>query len=145
MVNNPPDIILLHIGTNDIDELQDPDDVALEVSQILDEIDQYESDYSVNITVILALIINHPNYICGNASTTTTFNDDVYDMAQDRINSGDRIEIVDMECGADIDYRQQPTGDMWNYVHPFETGYEKMADVWFSGLQAILPVANAGP
>ena len=142
LVTNPADIILLHIGTNDIDIPQDPADIAIEVSQILDEIDRYESDYSVNITVILALIINRLNYICGNASATTTLNEDVYDIAQSRISSGDKIEIVDMECGADIDYRQQPTGDMWNSSHPFETGYEKMADVWFSALLEILPVAN---
>jgi len=141
--NNPADIILLHIGTNDINSSQDPTDIPLEISQILDEIDQYESDYSVDITVILALIINRLNYICGNPSTTTTFNDDIYGMAQDRINSGDRIEIIDMECGADIDYREEPTGDMWDSLHPVETGYEKMADVWFyDGLKAILPVPD---
>jgi hypothetical protein len=90
----------------------------------------------------LALIINRLDYSCFDPSTTTTFNDDLYDMAQDRIDSGDRIEIVDMEYGADIDYREQPTGDMNNDLHPWATGYEKMADVWFSGLQAILSVPD---
>jgi lysophospholipase L1-like esterase len=146
LVANPADIILLHVGTNDILTSQDPALIAAEVSQILDEIDRYELDYGVDIPVILALIINRWNYICGNASTTTTFNNDVYDMALSRINSGDIIEIVDMECGANIDYREQPVGDMWDALHPFETGYEKMADVWFSGIFEIThPVADAGP
>jgi len=35
---------------------------------------------------------------------------------------------------------------MWDPLHPFETGYEKMADVWFTGIFAIThPVADAGP
>jgi lysophospholipase L1-like esterase len=141
----PVDIILIHIGTNDLSGSQNPADVVIEVSQILDEIDQYESDRNYNITVILALIVNRVNYICGNASNTTTFNDNLYNMAQSRINSGDSIVIVDMECGAGIDYQQQPIGDMWDVLHPFETGYEKMADVWFTGLQTILPDNNAPP
>ena len=33
---------------------------------------------------------------------------------------------------------------MWDLYHPFETGYEKMADVWFSRLQAMQPVADGG-
>jgi len=145
LVTNPADIILLHIGRNDITtEQQDPIEIVSEVSQILDEIDLYESDLSVNITVILALIINRMGYNCFNASTTTTFNNNLYDMAQDRIDSGDRIEIIDMECGAGIDYREQPDGDMYNGSHPFETGYEKMADLWFIGFQAVQPLADAG-
>ena len=34
---------------------------------------------------------------------------------------------------------------MFNELHPFETGYAKMADLWFSGLMDILPQADAGP
>ena len=36
-------------------------------------------------------------------------------------------------------------GDMWDTLHPFEFGYEKMADLWFTGLMEILPQASAGP
>ena len=51
--NNPADIVLLHIGTNDISAGQDAAGVATEVGQILDEIDSYEIDIGTNIFVIL--------------------------------------------------------------------------------------------
>jgi lysophospholipase L1-like esterase len=141
LVANPADIILLHIGTNDIIASESPANIVSEINQILDNIDLY----SVDIPVILALIINQWNYTCGNPSTTTAFNDDLYDMAQARILAGDKIEIVDMECGAGIDYQQQPAGDMYTQYHPFETGYEKMADVWFTSIFVLThPVADAG-
>jgi len=142
LVTKPADIILLHIGTNDFYEPQGPASISAEVSEILDEIDRYESDSGVDITVILALIINRWPY----HSDTTAFNDEVDTMAQARINIlGNRIEIVDMEYGADIVYQEQPAGDMYGELHPFETGYEKMADIWFSAILAItLPVADAG-
>lgn len=147
LVAYPAEIILLHIGTNNIGFSLDLNDVTAEVYQILDEIARYESDYSVDITVILALIINRKDYTCGSDSETTTFNNLVNDMAMDRIAVGDRIEIVDMECGAGIDYRDETVGgDMYsgNDLHPVESGYIKMADLWFSGFQAIQPSADAG-
>ena len=51
-----------------------------------------------------------------------------------------------MQNGAGINYeRWDIGGDMWDDVHPFATGYTKMANLWFSGLQQILPQADAGP
>ena len=141
---NPADVILLHIGTNDISGSVDPSVITSNVSQILDDIDQWASDNGVHITVILALIINQQDYACSNTSATSTYNDDLNAMAQARIALGDRIEIVDMECGANIDYRMEPAGDMYGQLHPYYTGYDKMAQVWFDGFQAIQPTANAG-
>jgi hypothetical protein len=137
-----PDIVLLHIGTNDLDPSDTgPDDVEA----ILDEIDVYDLD----AWVILARIIAREDDICsGNppitGTDTTTFNNKVETVAQGRIN--DKIVFVDMECWAGIDYRRQPLGDMNDLLHPyaFGTGYDKMADVWFAGLLQILPVADAG-
>ena len=146
LVDNPAQVVLLHIGTNDIDDMppRTLSGIVTEVYNILDEIDRYASDHSTKITVILALIINRLNYVCSNSSTTSTFNDALDVMALNRIASGDRIEIVDMECGAGINYALEPLGDMYGPEHPFHTGYEKMAALWFSGFQAIQPAADAG-
>jgi len=141
---HPVQVVLLHIGTNDLDT--SPDDVE----RILDEIDLYESTSGQKVWVILARIINRMDYVCFQSSTTTTFNDNVEAMAQARISdpfNPDRIVIVDMECGAGLDYREQPLGDMNNLLHPYALGegYQKMARIWFEdGLREILPVANAG-
>jgi hypothetical protein len=146
---NPADIILLHIGTNNVDVNQN----ATQVNAILDEIDRYETDSATTIWVILALIINR-NCIteippCLDSDQTSDFNNHVRVMAQDRIVlDGDKILIVDMETDAGIDYNlsNHPIpGDMWDNFHPFDTGFEKMADQWFSAIQQVtLPVANAG-
>lgn len=129
-----PDIVLLHIGTNGLDP--SPNDVR----DILNVIDAYDH----NVWVILARIINRNTY----SQDTTDFNDNVEVMANARITNGDRIIIVDMEDEAGIDYNlvsQSPPGDMYDNLHPFETGYRKMAAIWLAGLQEILPVADAGP
>ncbi len=78
---------------------------------------------------------------------TTNFNNDVRDnVFFPRQAGGDKIVLVDMQNDAGINYdRWDMGGDMWDDLHPFETGYDKMADLWFSGLMEILPQADAGP
>ncbi len=94
---------------------------------------------------LLALILHRAQKV----TTTMDFNDNVEDMALDRVNNPanpawpDKIVIVDMEAGADIDYHlstDNPPGDMWDDLHPSETGYAKMADLWFDSL-----IANPAP
>jgi lysophospholipase L1-like esterase len=117
---NPADIVLLHIGTNDITYGEQN---ANEVNAILDEIDRFSTD----IKVILALIINrtdNPN----KAQATTQFNIDVNNMAQSRIATGDDIIVVDMEHA--LNYAT----DMADYLHPNDAGYAKMAEVWYSAV-----------
>jgi hypothetical protein len=116
-----PDVVLLHIGTNDITW---GDENAGEVSDILDVIDAYEVANNKDVTVILALIINRNPY----NYATTQFNGDVNNMALNRIANGDDIIIVDMESA--LNY----STDMYDNVHPNDNGYAKMANVWRSAL-----------
>lgn len=136
LVANPADVVLLHIGTNGLD--RDPNDVK----DILDQIDRYEIDYQTDVTVVLARIINQRGFVCPGTSKTTDFNDNVEAMAALRIAAGDKIIPVNLECGAGLDYRTQPAGDMWDLLHPYRTGYEKMADKWFEALQTFLSTCS---
>ena len=135
LVANPADIVLLHIGTNDV---SGGHAYASDVNSILDEIDRY----SPNVWVVLALIINRTTPPCPLCTTTTAYNDALETMVRTRLN--DKIVIVDMENGAGLDYRLYPSGDMHDTLHPFASGYEKMAEAWLLGLLDILLTADAG-
>jgi hypothetical protein len=145
-----PNIVLLHIGTNDISNNNED---WTEVDDILDVIDNYENTPSGNaVWVILSLIIERgcDPYTppCPNSDETTTFNDNVRnEVFIPRQASGDKIVLVDMQNGAGIDYRRSTIGgDMWDDIHPFaDFGFAKMANAWFASLQQILPLADAGP
>jgi len=120
---NPADVILLHIGTNQLDTS------PADVENILNNIDAYDED----ITVVLARIINHKTY----SATVTQFNDNVEAMALARVaNQADKIIMVDMEDGAGINY---PV-DMYDTIHPRQQGYDKMPPVWMAALESFLPV-----
>lgn len=127
------DIILLHIGTNDLQTDPSP------VSDILDQID----DFSKNITVLLARIIDQAPH----QANVTTYNNNVASMAASRIAQGDKIIMIDIESGAGFNYTTDQTspytsGDMWDFLHPNPSGYNKMAGKWFETLETILPQSD---
>ncbi|WP_242928738.1 Ig-like domain-containing protein [Pontibacter vulgaris] len=126
----PADIILLHIGTNQVNES------PADVESILNEIDKYEASSKTSITVILAQIINRVSG--AEKEITSAFNRNIKAMAEARIAKGDKIVIVDMEKGAGFVYELEPNGDMADNLHPNTVGYDKMANVWFAALKNVL-------
>ncbi|MBD3402605.1 hypothetical protein GF420_06895 [candidate division GN15 bacterium] len=133
LVINPADIVLLHIGTNDISHGdQDP----AEVDAILSEIDRYETDFGTPVKVVLAAIISRDG---GDHMPTQVFNNGVLQIAQSRIAGGDDIAIVDM-----YDALLYPS-DLADAVHPNDVGYGKMANTWFVTLDSILGSSSWAP
>jgi lysophospholipase L1-like esterase len=126
LVANPADLVLLHIGTNNLSS--DPSDVE----RLLDEIDRFSGD----VVVLLARIINRRVY----SPQTTSFNDNVEAMAKSRIAAGDKIILLNQENA--LIYPQDISEDN---LHPTEMGYKKMASTWSAALEKVLPTANTLP
>jgi len=121
---NPPDVILLHIGTNSLTT------DTTQTERILEEIDRFNPA----IRVILARIIDWAN----TSSVVTTYNNNLETMAQQRITNGDLITVVDMQSALiypdDMEYMNDPT----DLLHPRDSGYAKMSGVWFNALSPML-------
>jgi hypothetical protein len=126
----PAELILLHIGTNDV---TNSDYDVTDVDRLLDAVDDYETGSGNPVLVLLAKIISRQNYSCGTHTGTITYNNNLSTMASARINGNDILIVVDMECGAGIDYYN----DMRDAVHPDQTGYDKMAQKWFNVIDAV--------
>ena len=114
-----PDIILLHIGTND-SMYYSPYDMS-GIEGILNEIDRYENAYNTHITVILARLIPLPKA----GSWVTNFNSSLDTMVANRIANGDDIIKVNMNV----------VSSLIDGIHPTNTGYAQMADIWFPALE----------
>ncbi|HHS83827.1 MAG TPA: tandem-95 repeat protein [Gammaproteobacteria bacterium] len=141
---NPADIILLHIGTNDITPTTTPDPadidpIVADVEAILDEIDRWEQQSGNNpVTVVLARIINQWKVPEGERHPAVTpFNDALLAMVQGRTND----DIIVVSRNGSWNY----PGDMGDDSvtsgykrHPNTSGYSKMADVW------LYPLINQG-
>ena len=125
---NPPNIVLLAIGTNDITGGQSPTGIVKEIDEILTNIYSFDS----KITVVLAKVINRK----GNEeqiARTSELNRLIQDLANARKAAGDKVLVVDLEHA--LTYPD----DMYDNVHPDDNGYEKMAGAWLHVLEDYLP------
>jgi len=87
----------------------------------LDTIRSYQPD----VLILVARIINRSTY----DAWTTVFNNHVESMVSSRRDN--RIRMVDMEFGANIDY----STDMADTLHPNHSGFDKMAYKWFEAIE----------
>lgn len=120
--NQPPDIVLLHIGTNDISG--DPSASAAPVSTILQNIESWEQA-NHRLWVFVARIIQRLD-----GRSVTAYNDDI--AARVAARNNDRLFLVNQQTGAGLVYAT--TGDMADDLHPNQSGYDKMADKWRADL-----------
>ncbi|HVO76334.1 MAG TPA: GDSL-type esterase/lipase family protein, partial [Ignavibacteriaceae bacterium] len=148
--DNHPDIVLLHIGTNDIgthytgaDAIYNdtPQSLADEVKMILDRIDSVAQVKNYSTTVFLARIINrNPNNDPYNDyQRTTDFNIELQNRANTLIAQGRKIVVVNMEAA--LNY----PADLSDDKHPNTTGYQKMANAWFHSIQGYYQPVLVGP
>ena len=130
----PVNVVILHIGTNDINNYLLAPEVRTNVAQILDRIDLYEQDYGADIPVIVARIINRSDVLSNSARSLTTkqFNQLLGELVGERRAAGDQVSVVDLENGAGINYHTDTTqpytaGDMYDVLHPNDNGDRKIA------------------
>lgn len=143
----PADIVLLHIGTNDVSDpsADFPSTEISQLNQVLNEIDLAD----LRTTVLLAKIINRPTGAQQNfIDRTITLNNQIDALANTRILNGDKIIVVDMELDAGLDYRVDPdepytNGDFRDLLHPNPVGYPIMGNYWASVLDTFLPRLEA--
>jgi len=131
MNDSKPDIVLLHIGTNDT--TTNP----AGIDDILSAIDLYESENKKTVDVYVSLIIDREH----SDPRITAFNNRLAELLRQRIDSGDNIIIVNMFKNAQL------TGsDYADETHPNDSGYAKMANVWFDALTiSFNPTLSAYP
>jgi lysophospholipase L1-like esterase len=159
LISDQPDIVLMHLGTNDLESGQSPNGVVSDVNTLLNKI----YSFNPNVVVFLAKIINRglqvysldssfytydshsysfndPDAPANIRETTSNYNSLLGDMANERIINGNNIVLLNMET-AITNYNEDssahssyPYGELIDTFHPNQKGYNKMADVWFNAL-----------
>jgi lysophospholipase L1-like esterase len=116
-----PDVILLHIGTNDMAQNYQVDTAPQRLGALLDQI---LADRPT-ATVVIAKIV--PALDATIQSRIATFNAAVPGVVAAR---GSRAKLVDLSVLS--------TTDMADTLHPNDNGYARMAVRWYSALESVL-------
>ena len=133
LTSNLPDILLFHMGTNDLNFGGSSTEVATQISlQLKQVIADHILISNPNSITFLAKII-HNNHV-----SETTLNSEIQTM-YDALSpeQKQRIKLVDMHSSPELIYPDDfsAVGSGYGDLHPIRTGYDIMADKWFAALQ----------
>lgn len=122
---NPPEVVLLHIGTNDITQGQSNSSTITEIGGIIDNL----RTIVPSVKILLAKIIPGAT----NTSTYANLNTLIDTLAGQKNTAQSPVILVDQFTGFST------TADVFDGLHPDDSGERKMAAKWFTALQGILP------
>lgn len=128
---NHPHIILLMIGTNDVNRDIDVANAPARLGALLDRM----SNDAPNALMVVAKITPTPDD--GANSIIQTYNNAIAGIVQLRAENGKHVTMVDMYAAftARANYE---TALMNDFLHPNDAGYVVMGDVWYAAIQTYL-------
>jgi lysophospholipase L1-like esterase len=132
-----PDVILLHIGTNDIRQCQSVDSTIADIDRALDVARTVRPD----VTVLLARIIpsvGTPQRPCAAdvPARIRQLNDRIAALAEAKTTARAPVRVVDQHAGFDVGAH---TSDG---VHPNEAGERRIASRWAAALADLVPAGG---
>lgn len=120
-----PNIILVNAGTNDCSGNVDIPNAGKRITSMLNDL--YTG--SSRATVILSTLLVRSD--ADLQKCTVNVNNQIKSVAATQKASGRRLVLVDMQPPAG-----PTTAELVDGIHPTEAGYNKMATIWFKGIQA---------
>jgi lysophospholipase L1-like esterase len=121
MATYDPDVVLLHIGTNDIAQNYQVARAPARLRRLVQTI----VDMSPDTLVAVASIIPISTAIY--ERKVVAYNAQIPDIVDDISAAGGNVIYVDM-------HSELTTADLADGVHPNEGGYDKMGDAWYDAI-----------
>ncbi|MGA5131375.1 GDSL-type esterase/lipase family protein [Streptomyces olivoreticuli] len=118
-----PNVVLLHIGTNDMHDNYQVDTAPQRLGGLIDKITSAAPD----MTVLVSSLV--PSADAGTQKRIERFNAVVPQLVSERQNKGLHVGYVDMSAVT--------TRDLADDLHPKDSGYVKMADAFYGGLARV--------
>jgi hypothetical protein len=121
-----PDVVLMHLGTNDALQLQSASSTVNELRRIIEVL---RAD-NPSVIIFVARLI--PTNGANANSLINQLNVRIDRIATEASTEASPVIVVDQNSGFDV------RADTYDSIHPNKSGEEKMAARWFSALKGIL-------
>jgi lysophospholipase L1-like esterase len=130
-----PDVILLMIGTNDVTtyatSLSTIPQATANLDALISKISNKSTGLKPNAKLILAEITPIEN--ASQDALAKAYNASIVSLVAAHQSLGENVSLVDMHSALNN------PADMNDNLHPNSSGYNKMAQVWFNGIIAVVP------
>jgi lysophospholipase L1-like esterase len=127
-----PNVVLMHVGTNDVLQGRPNDETVFDLKQIIDLLRARNS----HVAILLATLI--PVTYLPQNDRITELNARIGAIVLEKNTAQSPVILVDQNAGFDV------VADTSDGVHPSPSGEEKMARKWFEALQLFLVKSNTG-
>jgi len=117
----PADIVLIHIGTNDM--YMTPAGAPDRLTSLIDKIATALPNALIGVAQIIPLQMSAP--------AVMTYNAAIPGVVSKEVAAGKHVFMVDLFDGF-------PAGGM-DSVHPYQSGYEWMGDKWYAAIGSLFP------
>lgn len=121
-----PDIVLIHLGTNDINQGQSLTSTIEELRRLIKILRRINP----RVKVLIAQLIP-----CGDEAKIRQFNRLIMNLARSTNTRRAPVIVVDQFSG----FNAKAGFDTYDGCHPNEAGEEKIASRWFAALKKVLP------
>jgi lysophospholipase L1-like esterase len=128
-----PDIVLLMIGTNDINANFERDKAPERLSDLLTTITSWKPSIKVIVAQITPIGDGWASTAASDA-LAQTYNLGMAAVVANQQAAGKHITLVDMHTPLNA------ATDLGDGLHPNQSGYNKMGQVWFNGIQTAIAV-----
>ncbi|CEL11095.1 hypothetical protein ASPCAL14202 [Aspergillus calidoustus] len=118
-----PNVVLVMAGTNDCNSVGELGDLPDQLGRLIDEI----TDACPHAAVIVAQLT--PIASSHSESVVQQFNAAIPGLVSSRANARKKVLSVNMSDSL-------TTGDLADRLHPNDRGYNKMSEVWYSGIES---------
>lgn len=125
--NYTPDIVLLHLGTNDVFRESHTEETVIKLKKIIEELQKDNP----NVTVLLAKLMSSTS---DKNPKILELNAQMDKLAEDASTQTSRVIVVDQNSGFD----PKVGADTYDGTHPNANGEEKMAQRWFDALSKVV-------
>ena len=126
-----PDVVLMHLGTNDVLQGRSIDETVVDLMQIIDLL----RARNARVAILLATLI--PTTYFPQNDRITDLNALIRGIVLEKNTPQSPVILVDQSAGFDV------LADAADGVHPSASGEGKMARKWFEALQLFLVKSNA--
>ena len=126
-----PNLVLLHIGTNDMNENVNVAGAPARLGALIDEIFRDRND----VVLLVSRLVPSANQ--ATHDRIQAFNDAIPNVLAHPTRANKRAWMVDM--------KSVTKADLADALHPNDTGYRKMADVFYEGIQSVVGAGWVAP
>ncbi len=119
-----PNVILLHIGTNDVNSGADVSTLPARLGNLIDSLFSGCPD----AVIIVARIIRNRDSSSATQARVIKFNNEIIGVVSSRASNGKKVLTADM-------FEELAASDLADSLHPNPTGYAKMAFIWLKDIR----------